>query len=89
LDGNRVEIDGGFKTADIPAGTQITIRIAGFRSPIEAGVPFDGFYIYTTGEDETHIIDYMDTTVMALQAATLTGGVFEVSPTQTTNVAIV
>ena len=81
MDGNRLEIDGGFKSEEVPAGTQITIRITGFRSPIEVNVPFDGFNIYTTGEDETHIIDYLDTTVMATQPGELVGGVFEVSPT--------
>jgi hypothetical protein len=89
LDNERVEIDGGFKTDDIPAGTQITIRIAGFRSPIEANVPFDGFSIYTTGEDEANVIDYFETTVIALTPASLTGGTFEVSPAQTENVGIV
>jgi hypothetical protein len=89
LGGNRVEIDGGFKSNDIAAGTRIKIRIAGFRSPIEANVPYDGFSIYTTGEDETHVVDYIDATVMATKPAVLTAAVFEVSPTQEENIGIV
>ena len=34
LDGPRVEIDGGFEAARVPAGTTITIEIVGFRNPI-------------------------------------------------------
>jgi len=34
LEGPRVEIDGGFKTARVTAGTTITIEIVGFRNPI-------------------------------------------------------
>jgi hypothetical protein len=89
LSSSRVEIDGGFKNADIPAGTEIKIRIAGFRSPIRANVPFDGFSIYTTSENEANVIDYYETTVIALTPALLTGGTFEVSPTQTTDMGIV
>jgi hypothetical protein len=69
LGSDRVEIDGGFKSADIPKGTRIKIRIAGFRSPIEAKVPFDGFSIYTTDDNEENVIDYYETTVTALTPA--------------------
>lgn len=34
LEAPRVEIDGGFKTARVSAGTTITIEIVGFRNPI-------------------------------------------------------
>jgi hypothetical protein len=81
LGGNRLEIDGGFKVSDVSKGTQIKIRISGFRSPIEKNVPFGGFSIYTTGENEEHVVDYIDTTVMATKSASLTSGLFEVSPT--------
>lgn len=64
LDDNRVEVDGGFVAADVPEGTDISIRILGFRNPITTNVPFEVFNVYTTDEGELNIVDSLDASVM-------------------------
>ena len=71
LDDNRVEVDGGFVAADVPEGTDISIRILGFRNPITTNVPFEVFNVYTTDEGELNTVDSLDASVMITEAAAL------------------
>jgi hypothetical protein len=80
LDGSRVEVDGGFVWADVPAGTAISVRILGFRNPIAANAPFEVFSVYTSDEGEANVVDYLEASVTVTVPALLTGGRLAVSP---------
>jgi hypothetical protein len=89
LDGNRVEVDGGFLSAEVPAGTDITVRLLGFRNPIAANMPFEVFSVYTSDEGEENTVDYLEASVTATMPALLTGGTLAVSPLQKENIGVV
>jgi hypothetical protein len=89
LDGERVEVDGGFLSAEVPAGTDISVRLLGFRNPIAANTPFPVFSVYTSDEGEANLVDYLAASVTATEAAFLTGGRLAVSPLQQDNAGVV
>jgi len=89
LDGNRVEIDGGFENQESEANTLVSIYIGGFRNPIMANEPFDVFSVFSTDENEANIIDFLDASITVTDPAQLTHPSIGVSPTQTENVGIV
>ena len=63
LDGSRVEVDGGFMWADVPANTVISVRILGFRNPILANAAFAVFSVNTTDEGAANVVDYLAASV--------------------------
>ena len=63
LDGSRVELDGGFMEQEVPANTEISVRILGFRNPILANAPFDVFTVNTTDEDSSNVVDFLAASV--------------------------
>ena len=78
FDGNRVEIEGGFKSDGAGANTKITINIVGFRNPILANVPFDVFTVFSTDEEWENTIDTKTASITVTKPAALTGGLFSV-----------
>ena len=53
----KLVIEGGFDDRDVPANTQLSININGFRNPIQANTDFNVFNIYSTGQSEKDIVD--------------------------------
>ena len=53
----RIVVDGGFKQADIPENTTISININGFKNPIQANTSYSIFNVFTSGQNEEDLVD--------------------------------
>jgi len=85
----RIQIYGGFDHAEIEAGSDISIEIAGFRNPIQANFAFNVFEVETTSKNFEDTVDKLSASVTITEAAKLVGASFTVSPIQSKNVGLI